>query len=139
MASEKELCKSVTESLKENGFLNKMSAEVRKEILSVLKEEQKKHQPSPELSADNFVINELIKEYLEWNNYNQTSDVLSLESGQPKQKISRVELENTINVQCGENSAKIPLLYSLISNIRKWSFDSIYDIIEKSDKCKTKY
>ena len=119
MASEKELCKSVTESLKENGFLNKMSAEVRKEILSVLKEEQKKHQPSPELSADNFVINELIKEYLEWNNYNQTSDVLSLESGQPKQKISRVELENTINVQCGENSAKIPLLYSLISNIRK--------------------
>ena len=119
MASEKDLCKSVTESLKENGFLNKMSAEVRKEILSVLKEEQKKHQPSPELSADNFVINELIKEYLEWNNYNQTSDVLWLESGQPKQKISRVELENTINVQCGENSAKIPLLYSLISNIRK--------------------
>ena len=59
MASEKELCKSVTESLKENGFLNKMSAEVRKEILNVLKEEQKKHQPSSELSADNFVINEL--------------------------------------------------------------------------------
>ena len=119
MASEKELCKSVTESLKENGFLNKMSAEVRKEILNVLKEEQKNHQPSSELSADNFVINELIKEYLEWNHYNQTSDVLSLESGQPKQRVTRAELEKSINVQCGENSAKIPLLYSLISNIRK--------------------
>ena len=120
MASEKELCKSVTESLKENGFLDKMRADVRKEILDVLKGERyRHHQPSNELSADNFVINELIKEYLEWNNYNQTSDVLSLESGQPKQRVSRGELESTMNIRCGENSSKIPLLYSALSNIRK--------------------
>ena len=96
------------------GFEVVLTPYLWKEVLNVLKEEQQKHRPSSELSADNFVINELIKEYLEWNHYNQTSDVLSLESGQPKQKISRVELENTINVQCGENSAKIPLLYSLM-------------------------
>ena len=120
MASEKELCKSVTESLKENGFLDKMRADVRKEVLDVLKGERNRHhQPSNELSADNFVINELIKEYLEWNNYNQTSDVLSLESGQPKQRVSRGELESTMNIRCGENSSSIPLLYSVLSNIRK--------------------
>ena len=119
MASEKDLSKTVTQSLKENGFLNKMSAEVRKEILNVMKNENQDHQLSPELSADNFVINELIKEYLEWNHFNQTSDVLSLESGQPKQRISRAELENTMNVQSGENSAKIPLLYSIISTVKK--------------------
>ena len=119
MASEKDLSKTVTQSLKENGFLNKMSAEVRKEILNVMKNENQNHQLSPELSADNFVINELIKEYLEWNHFNQTSDVLSLESGQPKQRISRAELENTMNVQSGENSAKIPLLYSIISTVKK--------------------
>ena len=119
MASEKELCKSVKESLQEKGFLDKMSAEVRKEVLHVLKNDQRAHRTSSELSADNFIINELIKEYLEWNNYTQSSDVLSLESGQPKQRISRAELETTMNVECGENSSKIPLLYSLISNIRK--------------------
>ena len=119
MASEKDLCKTVTQSLKENGFLNKMSAEVRSEVLNVLKNEQQNYQLSPEFSADNFVINELIKEYLEWNNFNQTSDVLSLESGQPKQRISRVELENTMNVRSGENSEKIPLLYSIISIVKK--------------------
>ena len=119
MASEKDLYKSVKESLKEKGFLDKMSAEVRTEILQVLKGEQRRHNPPAELSTDNFVINELIKEYLEWNHYNQTSDVLSLETGQPRQRISRDDLENTINIKCGENSSKIPLLYSLISNIRK--------------------
>ena len=98
MASEKDLCQTVTQSLRENGFLNKMSAEVRKEILDVLKNEQQSHQSSPALSTENFIINELIKEYLEWNNLNQTSDVLSLESGQPKQRVSRAELENTINM-----------------------------------------
>ena len=119
MASEKDLCKSVTQSLTDNGFLNKMSAEVRKEILNVMKNESQNHQLSPELSADNFVINELIKEYLEWNHLNQTSDVLSLESGQPKQRVSRAELENTINIQSGENARRIPLLYSIISTVKK--------------------
>ena len=119
MASEKDLCKTVTQSLRENGFLDKMSADVRKEILEILTNERKNHQLSPELSAENFVINELIKEYLEWNSFNQTSDVLSLESGQPKQRISRSELENTMNIQSGENSAKIPLLYSIISSLQK--------------------
>ena len=119
MASEKDLCKTVTQSLRENGFLDKMSADVRKEILEILTNERKNHQLSPELSAENFVINELIKEYLEWNGFNKTSDVLSLESGQPKQRVSRSELENTMNIQSGENSAKIPLLYSIISSVRK--------------------
>ena len=119
MASEKDLCQTVTQSLRENGFLNKMSAEVRKEILDVLKNEQQNHQSSSALSTENFIINELIKEYLEWNNLNQTSDVLSLESGQPKQRVSRAELENTINIQSGENARRIPLLYSIISTVKK--------------------
>ena len=118
MASEKDLCQTVTQSLRENGFLNKMSAEVRKEILDVLKNEQQNHQSSPALSTENFIINELIKEYLEWNNLNQTSDVLSLESGQPKQRVSRADLENTINIQSGENATRIPLLYSIISTVK---------------------
>ena len=119
MASENDLCRTVTQCLKDNGFLNKMSAEVRKEILDALKNEKQNHQIPPELSAENFVINELIKEYLEWNSFNQTSDVLSLESGQPKQRISRGELENTMNIQSGENAARVPLLYSIISSVRK--------------------
>ena len=74
MASQKDLYKSITESLKEKGFLDKMSAEVRTEILHILKDEQRRNNPPTELSTDNFVINELIKEYLEWNHYNQTSN-----------------------------------------------------------------
>ena len=119
MASEKDLHQQITESLKEKGFLDKMNAEVRTEILRVLKGEKEKKKPPTDLSTDNFVINELVKEYLEWNHYNQTSDVMSLETGQPKNRITRAELENTLNIECGENSSKIPLIYSLISNIRK--------------------
>ena len=120
MASEKELHRAITDSLKENGFLDKMSAEVRTEILRILKGDKVSNPKLPiDLSTDNFVINELIKEYLQWNQYNQTHEVLSLETGQPRQRISRKELENTLNLTCGENAAKIPLLYALISNIKK--------------------
>ena len=117
MASEKDLHQQITESLKEKGFLDKMNAEVRTEILRVLKGEKERKKPPTDLSTDNFVINELVKEYLEWNHYNQTSDVMSLETGQPKNRITRAELENTLNIECGENSSKIPLIYSLISKV----------------------
>ena len=75
----------------------------------------------PQLTHENFLINELIKEYLEFNQYHYTNSVLisgstsfSLsklndelhsipESGQPKESVSREVLAHELNMMCNDS------------------------------------
>ena len=114
--SEKEFAEAVKESLAERGVLNKLSGEIRTEVLQILKNEEKSDPERQVLkTSENFVINELIKEYLDWNNLIQTRTVLVLETGHPNESLSRSQLEEALNVQTGANAQKVPLLYSLVA------------------------
>lgn len=111
----KELSAAVHECLEEKGVLEEVKAKLRKEIVQSLKDPA--HE-KPVLSADNYLINELIREYLDWNRYEHASDLLVAESGQPKMKLERRELETQLKVESGPKSMQVPLLYSLVSAIK---------------------
>ena len=128
MDPEIELFEAVEEVLKEKGVLDQLTCQVRAEILQVLKtsfatqktasKEKKNETPSASPSS-NFIVNELIKEYLDYNGYQNTADILAIESNLPKKRITRVELETSLKVHSGPNAKQVPLLYSIVSDLRK--------------------
>lgn len=63
----------VKETLEHRGVLNQLKARIRAEVFSAL-DDQAEEKPS--LSNENLLINELIREYLEYNKYKYTASVL---------------------------------------------------------------
>lgn len=112
----------VTDRLRERGVLHKIQGQIRQEVLAALKEERDHPDfaaARPDFSSgDNFVVNELIREYLTWNGLHQTAAALSLESGHPQQNLDRQSLEDNLGVRSGANAAKVPLLYSVVAAVR---------------------
>ena len=78
MATVNELKDVLKETLEERGVLSKIRAKIRAEIFSTLND-----QPSekPQLSNENIIINELIREYLEFNNCQHSLSVFVPETG----------------------------------------------------------
>lgn len=59
--------------MEKRGVLGHLRARIRAEIFSALDDER---EPRPQLSHENLLINELIREYLEFNKYKYTASVL---------------------------------------------------------------
>ena len=114
----KDVYETVTASLTESGFVNGLECRTRKEVLKVLIGEQSGAKTDEKKPDSNFVINELIREYLEWNGLAETSQVLTLESGQPKTPVSRSDLEKSLGVETGPNARQIPLIYTIVSSLK---------------------
>lgn len=113
---------AIEETLRSKGILDQLSCSVRAEVLQVLKHpDQKKPEKKSYEDPDstNFLINELIKEYLNYNGYEHTANVLSVESGQPQRQAERNDLEAVLRVHTGPNAKQVPLLYSIVSSLRK--------------------
>ena len=115
------LTDAVKTCLEETGTLGRIHCQIRSDIVSALKSnpDDNEDKKEPHLSADNFLINELLREYLDWNGYVHAKDVLSAESGQPKLGLDRRELEKALGLECGPNAAKVPLLYSIVANLKR--------------------
>ena len=64
-----------------------------------------------------MIINALIKEYLDYNNYLHTASVFQAESGQPK--LDRNFITSQLNIIETNQSQQVPLLYSLIFGMQK--------------------
>jgi len=114
----KDVYKTVTASLTESGFVDSLECRTRKEVLQVLIGDQSLSKPDEKKLDSNFLINELIREYLEWNGLAETSQVLTLESGQPKTPVGRSDLEKSLGVETGPNAKQIPLLYTIVSSLK---------------------
>ena len=74
--------------------------------------------PPPQLSNENLIINELIREYLMYNNYRQTLSVFLPETGQPeeaKAQLNRAFLAKELQVPENSSSERVPLLYGMLS------------------------
>jgi len=118
---ERELSAVIRERMRESGAIDRISAGVRSEVVKVLKKRDKSDETDKMMTTqgDNFVINELIREYLEWNGCGNAADILVTESGHPSARMNRGELESLVDVKCGENASRVPLLYSMLSAVRK--------------------
>jgi len=107
-ASVGELHDAVVASLKESGKYGEMSAKIRAELYRMLSEEtQNDNKP---IIQENFIINELIREYLEFNGYTSSLSVFMRETGQPDERINRDFLAHCLNTVPHK---QIPILYSL--------------------------
>ncbi|XP_077055679.1 centrosomal protein 20 isoform X2 [Siphateles boraxobius] len=102
MATITELKSALKETLEARGVLGQLKARIRAEVFSALDDQ---NTPRPPLSHENLLINELIREYLEFNKYRYTASVLTAESGQPEVPLDRQFIANELNV-AEDSSAK---------------------------------
>ncbi|EZA54915.1 lisH domain-containing protein FOPNL isoform X2 [Ooceraea biroi] len=123
MASEKDLINAVRESLKADGDLDRMKAEMRTEVIKLLdcsNAETKSRTVEP--SHEIVFLNELVREYLDWMGYKYSSTVFVAECDLPKHPLDRVLLTQGLGVRDSERSRNLPLLCSLVqtfTNSRK--------------------
>ncbi len=113
MAKIEDLKSVLKETLENRGVLSQVRARIRAEVFNALDDQT---EPKPSLSNENLLINELIREYLEFNKYMYTNSVLTAETGQPKDKINRDFLKQELNIQEDAGTASVPLLYGIVSH-----------------------
>lgn len=124
---------AIKESLQKDGTLGRFKGEIRAAVTNVLNKNSETGEP-PKIPDETRLINELIKEYLSWNGYLYTEQVLSagnswiynrkriiyfyflfLESSQNGERVSRDVLTTKLGVLDDAKTAKIPLLYYIVS------------------------
>ena len=102
-----ELKDVLRETLENRGALGSVRAHLRAEVSNAL--EDRTGLARPEISDENLIINELIREYLVFNRYRSTLSVLLPESGQPETPpFDRDFLAREIRVRETDNSRKLP-------------------------------
>lgn len=112
MASLEDLKAVLKETLESKGVLNDIRSKIRAEIFTALDSE---NTGKPKLSNENMIINEMIREYLEYNKYYNTLSVLVTESGQPEEPpFDREYLHKKFSITSSKSSGKVPLLYGKV-------------------------
>ena len=118
---------AVKDRLEDKGVLERIRAELRKEVVKALKEGNKEkkgkqrnsQQTAMMQSPENVLINGMILEYLRWNGMGITADTMLEEGNAIKETVmSRKETEQELNITCGENAATLPLIYSLVATVK---------------------
>jgi lisH domain-containing protein FOPNL len=118
-ATVEELKDVLRETLENRGALGNVRAHLRAEVSNAL-EDRSGSVKRPELSDENLVINELIREYLVFNRYRSTLSVLLPETGQPETPpFDREFLAREMRIRENETSKKLPLLYTVLSNAQR--------------------
>ncbi|XP_040976040.1 centrosomal protein 20 isoform X3 [Aquila chrysaetos chrysaetos] len=74
MATVAELKAVLKDTLEKRGALGQIKARIRAEVFNALDDQS---EPRPPLSHENLLINELIREYLEYNKYKYAASVLT--------------------------------------------------------------
>ncbi|XP_015109338.1 lisH domain-containing protein FOPNL [Diachasma alloeum] len=119
MATEKDLVNAVRDSLEAGGELGRIKAEMRSEVMKLLDGSAASNRGKrPESPRDVVILNELIREYLDWIGYKYTLNVLISECEFGKQPLDRTFLAQDLGVKETDNTKKLPLLFSLVETFR---------------------
>jgi lisH domain-containing protein FOPNL len=113
MATVDDLKAVLKETLESRGVLGQIRARIRAEVFNALDEQS---ESLPPLSNENMLINELIREYLDFNRYRYTCSVLMSETGQPREPLDRQFLASELNLSQDELSSSVPLLYGILAH-----------------------
>ncbi|CAM9405547.1 unnamed protein product [Chrysoparadoxa australica] len=115
MDTERELQQSIVESLSKRGVLAKVKASLRSEVFRSLEGDKA---GAPPLSSENLLVNELIREYLEYNQYHSALSVFMEESGQPTtQNLDRAFIREELGVTESARNSKLPLIYGIVNKL----------------------
>ncbi|XP_057606391.1 centrosomal protein 20 [Hippopotamus amphibius kiboko] len=128
MAAVAELKAVLKDTLEKRGVLGHLKARIRAEVFNALDDES---EPRPSLSHENLLINELIREYLEFNKYKYTASVLIAESGQPVAPLDRQFLIRELNAFEESKDNTIPVLYGILAHFLNGTKDDIHSTFLK--------
>ena len=118
MDSMEKLKSSLKESLINKGILNEIKAHMRQEIYNILDNDNDNDiNQKPKLTKENIIINELIKEYFNFNGYKFSSSVLQSEVGQTN-NLNRNDIIRELNIIENENNKNKPILYNILSGLQ---------------------
>ena len=118
MDSMEKLTSSLKESLINKGILNEIKAHMRQEIYNILDNDNDNDiNQKPKLTKENIIINELIKEYFNFNGYKFSSNVLQSEVGQTN-NLNRNDIIRELNIIENENNKNKPILYNILSGLQ---------------------
>eukprot|EP00730_Choanoeca_flexa_P010939 TRINITY_DN2175_c0_g2_i1.p2 TRINITY_DN2175_c0_g2~~TRINITY_DN2175_c0_g2_i1.p2 ORF type:complete len:119 (+),score=16.90 TRINITY_DN2175_c0_g2_i1:124-480(+) len=106
---------AMEDKLEQNGGKAKLLANVRSEVFKAVTETEAK---PPSLNGSNVIINELIREYLAYNEYRHTEDVLITESGQPRERLQREFVADELNLDDTTETRQLPLLYGIVNLLK---------------------
>ena len=97
--------------------MSEMRARMRSEVFSVMEDQEERRRAMP---PENAVINELIREYLTYNDYGHTLNVFVPEAALPAAPLDRAYIAQQAQLPPGDpadaSPAQLPLLYSLFTN-----------------------
>uniref|UniRef100_A0A8C9DLQ8 Centrosomal protein 20 n=1 Tax=Prolemur simus TaxID=1328070 RepID=A0A8C9DLQ8_PROSS len=138
MATVTELKAVLKDTLEKKGVLGNLRARIRAEVFNALDDDG---EPRPSLSHENLLINELIREYLEFNKYKYTTSVLIagrwlfsqkvFKSGQPVVPLDRQFLIRELNAFEESKDNTIPLLYGILAHFLRGTKDGIQNALLK--------
>lgn len=119
MDSMEKLKSSLKESLINKGILNEIKAHMRQEIYNILDNDNDNDiNQKPKLTKENIIINELIKEYFNFNGFKFSSNVLQSEVGQTNNNLNRNDIIRELNIIENENNKNKPILYNILSGLQ---------------------
>ena len=122
MTSVEDLKNALKDTLEQKGVLNQIRKIMRQSIFEAI-ESDDKPKSGNNFSNDDLIINELIKEYLIYNNYLHSASVFQAETGHPKDKLDRDLVANHLNIIETNSSRQIPLLYSIIFGLQRQNYE----------------
>ena len=122
MTSVDDLKNVLRETLEQRGVLNQIKAKMRQEIFEAIDNDDN---PKPEISKENILINELIKDYLNYNNYSYSSSVFQSETGQPQNIYDRKNIAEQLNIIEIDTNNQKPLLYSILYGLQTRDYNLV--------------
>lgn len=111
MTTMNEMKDVLKEQLEKDGSLNEVRAKLRSHLFNTLNNNQKSKQ---NLSNQDLIMGELIREYLTFRNLNYANSVMIPEAGLPERPLDRGIIANQLNVEESSETRQLPLLYSKI-------------------------
>ncbi|XP_034297344.1 centrosomal protein 20 [Pantherophis guttatus] len=120
MATVAELKAALKEALGRSGALGQVRARVRAEVFAALDDPG---EPRPAAPRETLLLNELIREYLQFQRFHSSASVFLAESGQPEIPLDRDFLAKELHVVEDPSSRSVPLLYGILTQLLQGNED----------------
>ena len=114
--------------LAQRGVLKKLKAQIRAEIFAAMMNSSSNKDDVDERRNENFLVNELLREYLSFNGYQQTLSVFTAEANINKKRpfdADFVAQEVGLGDEDGVDTEtrKLPLIYQMIQSLKTKRFE----------------
>ena len=108
---------AMRDALEASGQLDTIKAQLRAAVYHSLDASSPESQVRPRQSAENLLINELIREYLTFNGHEHTLSVFRSEAALPANGVPRAVLKEELGYRGAPSD--VPLIYAIVAETRE--------------------